>query len=881
MHIYGVHASVAFRGITLSKILFLAGVLVIASLVVVAAKAPAPIDIGVKFVHGFHDGGDLWLATERDGIYVVDVDSGSIQHLVEDMGAPVNKTTCGISAFGRIWLGSQGDLFVSDIAHTSWEAVARENLPSSNVNCIALQGEYLWVGTSKGVARYDSGHQTWMKYTKDDGLSDSWVLSIHAEEELVWFGTMRGGVCQFDQSKETWRSWTKDDGLVTNTVFTICSSPDQVFAGTTNGLSILDLGAGVWSNYGTDYLPSSVVYSLLWDPDLEIAWIGTGYGISTYRPDNGTFEITTKVGEINLEKVNDLIDLDGVVWLMRATNRWYAHLTTGILGFDRSTLSWIRPIHLDVLIDQSGYGPGDRKGLFVQSNEPIEGESRFSVLNLAGEEVHSGELEPRFSRSDWDAYYWKGDFTGLQRRGNFTISVKIGEHTGSSPRFEMDNEVLIDECGELIYEFLRYMRCGVAHEYRPKACHLDDGILPNGTHIDATGGWHCAGIWGGKWTSYQTYVIFNLLLARDLRPDFFDPIDRDSDGLPDILNEAMWGCDYLLRLQMENGSIHQDVEKVEHTDGIIGTPDDRKITGWMSTYNGLLAVAGLAGTSALVRDLYPAEVSKYMEGAHLSFDFYGSLVSQGPSHSIEGAAMTLACTQLYRATGNETYMDLAEQYCKQTLDLPFASYRGSFVPVALGYYLELNPATVWKQEIIDYIVNQADQQLVQWTSPDNLHLPFEIPTWYLYLMDPWAAEVLYAYRLTGNQSYLDHAITLIDCHLGVNPYNICYIEGTGTFSPPAYTSSFACPSNPRGAVPGSIPQGIQFRWERPYYDMSPNPEYSSGETWLINTNFIQTISLLPRDENEYPLEISECCHLLFLGMILGASLIVVRRRPRS
>ncbi|TLN14688.1 hypothetical protein FDZ71_07700, partial [bacterium] len=181
---------------------------------------------------------------------------------------------------------------------------------------------------------------------------------------------------------------------------------------------------------------------------------------------------------------------------------------------------------LDVLVDQSGYGPGDRKGFVVQCNEPIAGQGRFYLESVSGGVVFSGVLGSRFDRVDWDAYYWSGDFTPFQRRGNFTIRVELGEWTARSPRFEMDNEVLLEECGELIYEWLRYMRCGVAHEYRAKPCHLDDGVLPNGTHIDATGGWHCAGIWGGKYSEYDTYVLFNLLLAYDIRPDFFGSIDR-------------------------------------------------------------------------------------------------------------------------------------------------------------------------------------------------------------------------------------------------------------------------------------------------------------------------------------------------------------------
>ena len=855
------------------RFVLLITVIGIALYVASGATGLGAMQIGQELVYSFADGNDLWLGAGKEGVFVVDLLSGDMGHLVEGKGVPVNSTTCGVSAFGRVWLGSKDGLLVRD-GSGAWSRVGSEYLPSVSVNCLAIHGSYLWVGTNKGVARYDSRADSWRVYTQADGLSDAWVISACVSVDRVLFGTMRGGVSQFDVSTGVWRSWKKEDGLISNTIFSVSASPDYIFAGTTSGLSVYCRQCGAWISYDSD-LPSASVYATLWDAELDKGWIGTGNGLAIWHPSNMSLTTIRKVGEIELGRVNGLAEANGMVWLTRATNMWFAYRTTGILGFNRSSSSWLRPVLVDVLVDQSGYGPGDRKGFVVQSNEPIAGEGRFYVESSPGRVVYSGVLGSRFDRSDWDAYYWSGDFTSFQSRGNFTISVELGGWTARSPRFEIDNEVLLEECGELIYEWLRYMRCGVANEYRLKPCHLDDGVLPNGTHIDATGGWHCAGIWGGKYSEYDTYVLFNLLLAYDIRPDFFGAIDRDGDALPDILNEAMWGCEFLLRMQVQNGSIFHEVEKVEQTDGIIGTSDDRKILDWMPTYNGLLAVAGLAGTSALVKDRYPDDAARYLAGAVRSFAYYGSLVQEGLGSSLNGAAMVLACLQLYRATQDESYLDLAERSCNATALMPYSDYYGSFVPCALGYYIEINPSTACRESVTRYIVGLADDRIGADTAATNPHLPFEIPTWALYIMDPWAAEVLFAYRLTGNESYLDHALKSIDCHLGVNPYAICMLEGTGTINPPGYTSSFWSPTNLRAAVPGSIPQGIYFLQGKPFYEMSIQPHYETGETWDINTNFIQAISLLPRDQAQYPLEVSE--PLALAGMVFACALAYARK----
>jgi hypothetical protein len=856
------------EAISLSRLLSVGFVMVILATFPVVWSLGS-IEIGEELQYAFADGGDLWLGTNRDGVFVADLTSGESVHLIEGAGIPVNQTTCGVSAFGKVWLGSQDGLYATDLSRGSWERIGTDRLPSDMVNALAFQGDTLWIGTSKGVATFNGVTGEWGSHSEEDGLSGDWVLDIQPQGDSIWYGTMRGGVFVLNLTDRTWTSWDVDDGLISNTVFSISASPLHVFAGTTKGVSVLDRNRSTWTNYGADQLPSPNVYSVLWDPDLGRALVGTGLGLSFIEPSNGTIETVTKVGEIELEKVYDFLRVGDVIWATRTTNLWFSHWTTGVLGFDVRTSTWLRPIWLDVLVDQSGYSPGLKKGFIVQSNEPLEGEGRFAVVSGAGRSVYFGELEPRFDRPLWDAYYWSGDFTDLQVRGNFTIQVEIGGYSGRSFAFEMDNDVVLEESGELIYEFLRYMRCGVAHEYRPQACHLDDGVLPNGTHIDTTGGWHCAGLWDGKYTRYHTYVLFNLLLARDIRPDFFDPIDRDGDGLADILNEAMWGSEFLLKMQMQNGSIIHEVVKVEITDGIIGTPDDRALRGWMPTFSGLQAVAGLAGTAARVAHLYPDAAERYVAGALKALDFYGSQVAEDLGTSVNGASILLGYAQLYQATGNSTYLELAEEYCNRTLSLPFAGYYGSFVSVALGYYTDLNPSTAFREAIAGYLAGRANSRVSVDIAPANPHYPFEIATWRLYIMDPWGAEALYAYRLTGNQTYLDYGIGVADNHLGVNPYNMGMLEGTGTYNSGGYGSYFRSPTNPRAAVPGSIPQGIRFLFDKPHYDISISPRGESAETWLINTNLLQVVALLPPDLGEYPLEVGEDL-LVLAGLVLLA-----------
>jgi len=59
---------------------------------------------------------------------------------------------------------------------------------------------------------------------------------------------------------------------------------------------------------------------------------------------------------------------------------------------------------------------------------------------------------------------------------------------------------------------------------------------------------------------------------------------------------------------------------------------------------------------------------------------------------------------------------------------------------------------------------------------------------------------------------------------------------------------------------------------RPYFDLSISPGWQTEETWLINTNFLQPICLLPVDNGSYPVEVVENVWqyiAILLGLVIG------------
>lgn len=125
-------------------------------------------------------------------------------------------------------------------------------------------------------------------------------------------------------------------------------------------------------------------------------------------------------------------------------------------------------------------------------------------------------------------------------------------------------------------EFLRQQRCGynpfldvVCHPYDSRTAY---GPAAPGSYLDARGGWHDAGD-QLKYLLTSSTAAAHLLLAHRIAPGLFedghDALGRPGgNGEADVLDEARWGIEWMLRLHPEPGQLYHQVA------------DDRDHIGW-------------------------------------------------------------------------------------------------------------------------------------------------------------------------------------------------------------------------------------------------------------------------------------------------------------
>ncbi|MBV9988501.1 MAG: glycoside hydrolase family 9 protein [Chitinophagaceae bacterium] len=208
------------------------------------------------------------------------------------------------------------------------------------------------------------------------------------------------------------------------------------------------------------------------------------------------------------------------------------------------TDSWIR-------INQLGYPTASVKVAVWCSKQKHE-LHEFEVVDAATQKtVYKATAGKTFG-----AY---GPFTETYRL-NFSAFSKPGRYfiragSARSPEFPINNGVY-KGTADFCLRYMRQQRSGF-NPFLKDSCHTHDGYtlygpMPDSTHINTTGGWHDASDYL-QYSTTSANATWHLLAAyRDFKEVFSDQKLANGldgrNGIPDVLDEARWGLDWLLKM---------------------------------------------------------------------------------------------------------------------------------------------------------------------------------------------------------------------------------------------------------------------------------------------------------------------------------------------
>jgi signal transduction histidine kinase/ligand-binding sensor domain-containing protein len=131
------------------------------------------------------------------------------------------------------------DTKLSEFRHTAWGA--KEGVPSGIVTCIAQTSDgYLWLGSERGLSRFDGLHIVPFPFVLDERLSSKSIFTLFAPPSGgLWVGFTFGGVAFLKEGRVTF--YTQNEGLPRGSVKTIVQQPDGlIWAATAEGLARLE-----------------------------------------------------------------------------------------------------------------------------------------------------------------------------------------------------------------------------------------------------------------------------------------------------------------------------------------------------------------------------------------------------------------------------------------------------------------------------------------------------------------------------------------------------------------------------------------------------------------------------------------------------------------
>ncbi|MCD9552268.1 chitobiase [Photobacterium carnosum] len=428
---------------------------------------------------------------------------------------------------------------------------------------------------------------------------------------------------------------------------------------------------------------------------------------------------------------------------------------------------------MQLLINHLGYERFNTKHALLQTtSQTLSGQAEL-VCNHTNQTIMQLPITACGTTAQWHTgNIYQIDFSACQDAGEYRIRYTNIESTV----FSIAEGLLMQRTFSDVLHYFKSQRCSGIYDHADSQARL----LNSETQVDVHGGWYDASGDVSKYLSHLSYanylnpqqipmIVWNMLKAYEIAEDQPDVADFTRVRL---LEEALFGADFLMRMQSDDGFFYMTVfdkwskSPTQRDICAYATQDGVKTDDYQAGFRqgGGVAIAALAAAARITtlpscsriphNDNVQSEA--YLQAAERGYwhlkQHNINYLNDGTENIIDEYCALLAAVELYRTTLQDRYLtemrewahrlsqrQMSDQhinhYWSATADgsRPYFHTAEAGLPaIALMQYLTAEPETKQQQQLHPILVNALTFELTLTAEVNN---PFGYPRQYTKAVD--------------------------------------------------------------------------------------------------------------------------------------------------
>ncbi|EGQ8515151.1 glycoside hydrolase family 9 protein [Vibrio parahaemolyticus] len=548
-----------------------------------------------------------------------------------------------------------------------------------------------------------------------------------------------------------------------------------------------------------------------------------------------------------------------------------------------------------LLTNHIGYERLGPKKAIIQTEQPHLSSYTAQLICATSEQtVATFAVEEQGKVANWhQGYFYLIDFSSFTDSGDYFLQVEDSR----SSSFTVGEHILLNQTLSDVIHYFKSQRCGGVFDQQDRQV----PVLNANQTVDVHGGWYDASGDVSKYLSHLSYanylnpqqtpmVVWNILKGLSLLEGSEDIAAFTRTRL---IEEALFGADFLVRMQNEKGFFYMTVfdkwskDTAQREICAYETQLGHKFDDYQAGFRqgGGVAIAALAAASRLgVHGEYDQQ--KYRNAAENGYwhlkEHNTQYLNDGEENIIDEYCALLASVELFKATKETRYLEESRLWAQRLVarqmsdeqiqhfwsanqdgSRPYFHAAEAGLPViALCEYLAIEDDSV-QTESVKRIVNQACEFEIKISN--KVTNPFGYPRQYVKGVNESKRDAFFVahnnesgYWWQGENARLGSLATMaylaqphiasqeiqqqlsvfaqdaLNWIVGLNPYDMCMLDGHGRNNPD-YLPQYGF-FNAKGGVCNGITGGfedeedIAFNPPAQKDDMLQNWRW--GEQWI-------------------------------------------------